>query len=135
MSEEHSLLIKEYAQNPLCNFTMKNYTVKRHEGNFICWDEITVYLLIEGGIIKEYSFDGNCSTITKAASSFFSELVIGAKISEVLTWNYETIQKNGFEVSPRRRRAAVIALMGCRNAIHEYLKDGKEDVFDDLIDR
>lgn len=41
---------------------------------------------------------------------------------------------HGFEVSPRRKRAAVIAILATRNAIHEYLKDGKKDGFDDLID-
>lgn len=41
---------------------------------------------------------------------------------------------HGFEVSPRRKRAAVIAIMATRNAIHKYLKDSKEDVFDDLIE-
>jgi hypothetical protein len=40
----------------------------------------------------------------------------------------------GFEVSPRRKRAAVIAIMAVRNAIHAYLKDEIIDVFDDLMD-
>ena len=41
--------------------------------------------------------------------------------------------ENGFEVSPRRRRARVIALLATRNAIHQFLKDGKEDTFDDIL--
>ena len=41
---------------------------------------------------------------------------------------------HGFEVSPRRKRAAVIAILATRNAIHQYLKDGKNDTFDDLIE-
>jgi len=41
---------------------------------------------------------------------------------------------HGFEVSPRRKRAAVIAILATRNALHEYLKDSKEDVFDDIIE-
>ena len=36
MSEENSLMIQEYAKNPLKNYAMKEYTVKQHEGNFIC---------------------------------------------------------------------------------------------------
>jgi len=42
--------------------------------------------------------------------------------------------EHGFEVSPRRKRAAVIAILATRNAIHEYLKDNKKDVFDDIIE-
>lgn len=134
MSEEYSLLIQEYAKNPLQNFLLTSYTVKQHEGNFICGDDITVYLVIEKDKIKEYSFDGSCSTITTAAASFLSEFIIGTKIQDILTWTYRTMVEKGFEVSPRRKRAAVIAVMAARNAIHNYLKDSKKDVFDDLMD-
>ena len=41
---------------------------------------------------------------------------------------------HGFEVSPRRKRAAVIAILATRNAIHSYLKDWKNDTFDDIIE-
>lgn len=41
---------------------------------------------------------------------------------------------HGFEVSPRRKRAGVIAILATRNAIHTYLKDGENNVFDDLIE-
>lgn len=134
MSEEHSLLIQEYSKNPLQNFALETYTIKQHEGNFICGDDITVYLVIQDDKIAEYSFDGNCSTITTAAASFLSEFIIGENIQTVLTWTYQTMLDKGFEVSPRRKRAAVIAIMAVRNAIHTYLKDWITDVFDDLLD-
>ena len=134
MSEEHSLLIQEYSKNPLQNFALATYTIKQHEGNFICGDDITVYLVIEDDKIQDYSFDGNCSTITTAAASFLSEFIIWEKIQAILTRTYQTMLDKGFEVSPRRKRAAVIAIMAVRNAIHIYLKDGIKDVFDDLLD-
>ena len=134
MSEEHSLLIQEYSKNPLQNFALSTYTIKQHEGNFICGDDITVYLVIENNKIQDYSFDGNCSTITTAAASFLSEFIIGENIQTILTWTYQTMLDKGFEVSPRRKRAAVIAIMAVRNAIHIHLKDGIKDVFDDLMD-
>lgn len=132
--EELSLMIEEYAKNPLCNFAMQNYTIKQHEGNFICWDDITVYLRIENEIVLEYSFDGNCSTITLAAASLLSEIIVWTSIYEILSRDYNKMLSLWFEVSPRRKRAAVIALLASRNAIHAYLGDGKEDVFDDLFD-
>ena len=134
MSEETNLLVQEYAKNPLQNHTMTDYTVKKHEGNFICGDDITVYLVIENNNIKDYSYDGNCSTITTAAASFLAEYIQWANIHDVLTWTYTTVQERGFEVSPRRKRAAVISIMAARNAIHEYLKDGLKETFDDLMD-
>lgn len=134
MTNESELLIKEYAKNPINNFKMKDYTISQHEGNFICWDDIVVYLKIENEKIKEYSFDGNCSSITTAAASYLAELIKDQDIKEVLTRNYQTMVNHGFEVSPRRKRAAVIAILAVRNAIHNYLKDGKKDTFDDLIE-
>ena len=133
MSDELQLLVKEYAQHPLQNFCMQDATISRHEGNYICWDDITVYLKLDEWRITAYSFDGNCSTITTAAASFLSEHILGHTAEELFTWNYETFVSWGFEVSPRRKRAAVIALLAARNAFHEVLGDGKEDVFADLI--
>ena len=121
MQEETNMLIQEYSKHPLCNFEMQDATVSSHEGNFICGDDITVFLKIEEGTIISYSFTGNCSTITTAAASFLSEFIIGASLELVLTWTYETMVEKGFEVSPRRKRAAVIAILAARNAIHAYL--------------
>lgn len=131
---ETELLVKEYSKNPLCNYEMQNPDVTRHEGNFICGDDVTVYLKIQEGKIAEFSYDGNPSTVSLAAASFLSEFLIWTSLDEVLSWNYETFVEKGFEVSPRRRRAAVIALLGVRNAIHAYCNDGIEEDFDDLID-
>jgi len=131
--EEVSLMIKEYAKNPICNFPMKEYTVKQHEWNFICWDDINVYLRIDDNFVSEYSFDGNCSTVTTTAASVLSEIIIWKNIYDILSWDYSKMLSLWFEVSPRRKRAAVIALLAARNAIHSYLNDGKEDVFDDVL--
>lgn len=132
--EEMNVMIQDYAKNPINNFSMDNYTVKRHEGNFICWDDVTVYLLIENDVVEKYSFDWNASTITVAAASLLSEIIIWAPLSDILTWNYDKMVSLWFFVSPRRKRAAVIALLASRNAIHDYFGDGIEDSFDDVID-
>jgi NifU-like protein involved in Fe-S cluster formation len=134
MSEENGLMIQEYSKNPLKNFAMKECTIKQHEGNFICWDDIVVYLIIKDNKITEYSYDGNCSNITTAAASFLSEFIIGTPIEDILHRTYQTMVDRGFEVSPRRKRAGVIAILATRNAIHKYLKDGQEDTFDNLIE-
>lgn len=134
MNEEQNLMIQEYAKNPLQNFAMKEYTIKQHEGNFICGDDIIVYIVIKDDKIAEYSFDGNCSNITTAAASFLSEFIIGTPIKEILNRNYQTMVDRWFEVSSRRKRAGVIAILATRNAIHKYINDGQNDVFDDIID-
>ena len=137
---EVDLLIEEYTKHPVNNFEMKDATISRHEGNFICWDDITVYLDIQDNCIKKMSFSWNPSNITLAASSLLAELIENQPIDEVLKRNYETMIENGFEVSPKRKRAAVIALLAVRNAIHIWREDKNEkgeiieDDFDDLLD-
>ncbi len=134
-------LIAEYTKHPVNNFRMEECTISRHEGNFICGDDITVYLKIDGDSISDFSFDGNCSTITTAAASLLAELIVGKSISEVMEWGYDTIAANGLDVSPRRRRAAVISLLAVRNAIYRYQNvvdpvsgEIKVEEFEDLLD-
>lgn len=128
------IMIKEYAKHPLCNYEMQDPDVTRHEGNFICGDDITVYLKIQDNTIQAFSYDGNPSTVSLAAASFLSEFLIWADLDEVLSRNYDTFVSRGFEVSPRRKRAAMIALLGVRNAIYSYRWEDRVDDFDDLIE-
>jgi len=133
MNKESKLMIQEYTKNPINNHKMKNYTIQQHEGNFICGDDITIYLKINKNTIKDYSFDGNCSTITTAAASFLAELIINEDINTILKRNYQTIKEQWFEVSNRRKRAAIIALLGVQNAIYQYLWQEKKIELEDLV--
>lgn len=129
-----SSLIKEYAKNPVNNFEMEDYTVMHEESNWVCGDDIIVYLKLEGDRVVEYSFAGEPSSITIAAASVLAEDIKEHTIQEILTFDYKYMLDMDFEVSPRRRRAAVLPILAARNAIHQYLKDGKVDVLEDLIE-
>lgn len=135
---ESKLMIQEYAKNPINNHKMKNADTEQHEWNFICGDDITVYLKINENnekekIIQDYSFDWNCSSVTIAAASFLAEIIINKTIDEVLTRNYETLKTQGLIVSNRRKNAASIALLATINAIYKYIWEEKRLDFDDLI--
>jgi NifU-like protein involved in Fe-S cluster formation len=141
---EFSSLVQEYYKNPINNYRMEDATISQHEGNAICGDDITVYLKLQSpegasqpvgiqSVVAAWSYDGNVSMITQAAASFFSELVVWHTFTEILSRNEALMIENGFEVSHRRRRARVIALVATRNAIHALLKDGKQDGFDDVL--
>lgn len=55
-------------------------------------------------------------------------------IDTVMQWNQrKVIDDTGIEVSPRRKRAQVLALLATRNALHTYLNDGKKDDFSDIL--
>jgi len=67
-------------------------------------------------------------------ASIFGESIIGLEVEKVFEFDYQYIEDLiRMPVSERRKQASVLGLLTTRNAIHEYLKDGKKDTFDDLI--
>jgi hypothetical protein len=58
------------------------------------------------------------------------------ELEEILTLDYNYIvELIEDQVSDRRKQASVLGLLTTRNAIHSYLKDGKLDTFDDVINK
>lgn len=142
MSELSDTLIAEYNKNPVNFYEMEDFDVSFHEWNFICWDDITVYLKInKDNTIKEFSFSWNPWQVTIASCSLLAEMIGWKTIDEVMSRWYEMFVEQWLDVLPRRRRAVVIWLLWVRNAIHEWRKDKKEnsdeilvEEFEDLID-
>ncbi len=126
-------IVEQYAKNPIQNFAMEDFSVKQHEGNALCGDDITIYLKIQDSKVSDYSFNWECSLITKASASCLADIIIGHDILDILTRDQDIMIQHDFIVSSRRKRAAVIAILAARNAIHTYLNDNKRDEFDDLI--
>lgn len=134
MSTESSLLIQEYYKNNQYNKTLDHATVSFSQWNSLCGDTITIYLTIDGDVIQDYAYSGEPAQITKAAAEFLWEFIIGAKIETILTRDADRVRSEGFEVSHRRVRSSVSALLAARNAIHLYLQDDVRDEYEDLID-
>lgn len=134
VSEESSLLVQEYYKSDQYNTISEDFTVSVSQGNSLCGDTITVYLTIEDEIITKYSYSGDPAQITKAAAEFLWEFIIWENIQTVLNLNAQRVRSEGFEVSNRRIRSSISALLAARNAIHVYLQDDVRDEYEDLID-
>jgi hypothetical protein len=52
----------------------------------------------------------------------------------VLIRDANRVRSEGFEVSHRRIRSSISALLASRNAIHDYLNDHIIDEYEDLIE-
>lgn len=123
-----------YSTNPQHHGEIQDATIVHTESNRVCGDDITIYMIIAGDTIQQWSFAGNTSMITLACSGLFWDIVQWINFETLMTWNQDTIiESTGIEVSPRRKRAQVLALLATRNAIHTYLKDGKKDDFSDVL--
>ena len=133
MSEESSLLIQEYYKNNQYNSIPTSFTVTTTQGNSLCGDTITIYLTIKENTIIQYNYSWEPAQITKAAAEFLREFFIAEKIEKILTRNAEWVRSEGFEVSHRRIRSSVSALLAVRNAIHMLIEDGMRDEYEDLL--
>lgn len=135
MQGMQSEIIHFYATNPQHFWELRDATVSYTESNRICWDTITVFLVIEEMKIKKWLFFGDVSLITKACSGLFWDMVEGVDVYAVMQWTQKTvIDMTGIEVSPRRKRAQVLALLATKNALHIYLWHDKKDDFSDIMD-
>ena len=154
---EYSSLIQEYYTNPINNYRMEDATISYHEWNPLCGDDITVYMKfsvdnelseditqselvaqnaadrLQSTKLTARSYDGNVSMNTQAAASFFSEFVMWKTLQELLAYNEQLMIDEWFEVSHRRRRARVIAILATHNAIHTYLWDGVVEEFEEVL--
>jgi nitrogen fixation NifU-like protein len=123
-----------YATNPQHMGEIAQPSISYHEHNRVCGDDIEVFLVVEGTTVQQWSFTGQASMITIACSGLFGDIIQGVDFDTLFSWNQETIIRDtGITVSPRRKRAQVLALLATRNAIHEYLSDGKRDDFSDVL--
>jgi nitrogen fixation NifU-like protein len=65
------------------NFKELPDPARRAEGfNPLCGDKLTVYLLLEGDIIRDLSFLGSGCAISKASASLMTEAVKGKTVAE-----------------------------------------------------
>lgn len=122
-----------YSKNPPNRFAMENATIKHFEENRVCGDSLDVYLKIENNIIKDFSFEWDTTVITTAWASAVGEAIVGMEVSEVFNLDSEFVKDIIGEVTPRRKNASVLWLLAIRNAVHQYLKDGKVDDFSDVL--
>jgi len=126
--------IQYYFKNPFNKFEMEDYDVEHYEDNDTCWDSLTIYLKIKDWVVENWSFTWDTAIITTALASLLGEISIWEKLETILTWDYDFMEKQLWDkVSDRRKKAATLALLTTRNAIHKYLEDWIRDDFDDLI--
>jgi nitrogen fixation protein NifU and related proteins len=54
-----------------------------HGHNRLCGDQLTVYLDVQGDVIKDLSFEGNGCAISTASASLMTDALKGKKLDEV----------------------------------------------------
>ncbi len=116
--------ILEHYENPHHHGKLADPDVVSDGGNPGCGDIVTIYLKVnDEEKIAEISFEGQGCTISQAAASLVTEMVLDKSLDEVLALNYDAIiDELGREVVMSRPRCATLALGTVKAAADSYKK-------------
>ena len=109
--------ILEHYKNPRNYGTLEPHDLEFHDHNPLCGDELGVHIRVEDGKVADLRFHGQGCAISQASASITSEELIGMDVSEVAELPAEwAIDQLGIEISPTRRKCALLALKVLRGA-------------------
>ncbi len=104
-------IILDHYRRPHHQGLREPYDVEVHHVNPTCGDEVTVRVKLDAGVVSDVSYDGIGCSISQAATSVMTDLVIGRPIAEAMD-----------------RHEAFLALMQSRGQL-----EPDEDVLEDGI--
>jgi nitrogen fixation protein NifU and related proteins len=117
MDELYRDNILDHYKNPRNFGELDEHDLEFHDHNPLCGDELGVHIQVKDGKIAELRFHGHGCAISQAAASISSEELIGMPVDDVgdlsASW---VIDQLGIEISPTRRKCALLSLKVLRGA-------------------
>lgn len=77
-------VILDHYRSPRNRGELENATVVVELNNPLCGDEITLYLLIEEGMVKDVRFGGRGCSISQASASMMTQAIKGVSVEDAL---------------------------------------------------
>jgi nitrogen fixation protein NifU and related proteins len=84
MESLYQEIILDHYRNPHHKGLREPYDVEVHHVNPTCGDEVTVRVAVKDGVVQDVSYDGHGCSISQAATSVMTDLVIGKPVAEAL---------------------------------------------------
>jgi nitrogen fixation NifU-like protein len=85
LSELYQQVILDHNKKPR-NFRVLEGANRKAEGyNPLCGDQLTVYMELEGDVVREVSFEGSGCAISKASASMMTQAVKGKSLEDART--------------------------------------------------
>lgn len=75
-------VIFDHYKKPRNRHALADHNHVAHGHNRLCGDQVTVYLHVEGDVIRDVSFEGTGCAISTASASLMTEALKGKKIDE-----------------------------------------------------
>lgn len=118
MDELYRDYILEHYKDPNNFGTLEPHDLEWHDHNPLCGDELGVHIVVgDGGKIEDLRFHGQGCAISQAAASITSDELIGMSVDEVGRLGAQwVIDQLGIEISPTRRKCALLSLKVMRGA-------------------
>ncbi len=109
--------ILDHYKNPRNFGELVPHDLEWHDHNPLCGDELGVHVRVEDGRIAELRFHGQGCAISQAAASIASEELLGLDVERVPGLSaYWVIDLLGIDISPTRRKCALLSLKVMRGA-------------------
>ena len=108
-------VILDHYKNPQHKKLSTEYDAQVHHINPSCGDEITLNVTLDGGLVKEVSWDGVGCSISQASTSILTDLLIGktlAQAEEISDSFMHLMQSKGTETGNSELLEDAVALAG-----------------------
>ena len=77
-------IILDHYKNPHGRGLREPYDAEVHHVNPTCGDEVTLRLKLDGGLVKDVSYEGQGCSISQASESVLTDLVVGKPLADAL---------------------------------------------------
>lgn len=113
-------IISHY-EHPHNKGKIPNASVDFHEYNPTCGDDITVYLDIKDGKIRDVKFEGTGCAISMASASMLTDDIKGKSVAEVEKLGFkDLVDLIGIDPGPGRLKCATLSLKAIKKALFLY---------------
>ena len=100
---------------------MDKPSISVHENNPTCGDDITIYLDIEDGKVKDVKFSGTGCAISMASASMLTDAIKGMSLDRIERMGLKTIiDLLGIDPGPARLKCATLSLKTVKEAAFMY---------------
>ena len=120
--------ILDHYKNPRNVGIIGNATVRHHEKNPLCGDELDVYLMIDDDKnVADVKIQARGCAISTASASMMTDRIKGRNISEITKLKKDNIlEMLGIPISAARLKCALLSMDTFKNAIvifEKYIKE------------
>lgn len=120
LRELYQEVILDHSKRPRNFHGMPGANRKAVGHNPLCGDRATVYLQVDGGVVKDASFEGAGCSISTASASMMTDALKGRTVAEVLRLFERFHELVTSDPSKAQEASAELGKLGVFAGVHEF---------------